>query len=76
MQLNTWTLVDQTLIGHPDLGLQGSGLVETNSSLILMGGTDGLNFYDNVFAYDEDFGFYDTGFKLSSPKADFSVVPL
>jgi len=44
--------------------------------LILIGGTDGLNYYDNVYAYDEEFGFYDTGLKMTSPKCDMAVMAL
>jgi hypothetical protein len=76
LKLNTWTLVNQTLSGHPELGFHGSGLIETDETLILFGGTDGLKYYDNVYAYDEAFGFYDTGFKLRVPRSDMAVVAL
>ena len=76
LQSNTWTLTNQTLSGHPDLGLSGAGLVNAGATLILIGGTDGLTYYNNVYAYNEDFGFYDTGLKITSPKSDMAVVSL
>jgi hypothetical protein len=51
-------------------------MIESAPHLIMMGGTDGLNYYDNVYAYNEEFGFYDTGVKLSSPKSEMAVVAL
>jgi hypothetical protein len=69
-------LLSQTLSGHPDLGLFGSGLIESDNQLILIGGTDGFRYYDNVYAYHEDFGFYDTGVKLASGRSDMAVIGL
>jgi hypothetical protein len=68
--------MSQTLNGHPEIGFYGASMIESAPHLILIGGTDGLNYYDNVYAYNEEFGFYDTGVKLSSPKAEMAAVAL
>ena len=68
--------MNQTLMGHPELGFFGASMVEADPHLILIGGTDGINNYDNVYAYNEDFGFYETGVKLSSPKSEMATIAL
>ena len=75
-QTNSWTLTSQTLNGHPEIGFYGASMIESAPHLIMIGGTDGLNYYDNVYAYNEEFGFYDTGVKLSSPKAEMAALAL
>ena len=67
MDTLTWSLTEQSVPGHPELGLVKAQMVETpDGALFLMGGKDGhINEgYNWIFAYDEVFGFYDTGLKL------------
>ncbi len=68
--------MNQTLMGHPELGFYGASMIEADPHLILIGGTDGINYYDNVYAYNENFGFYDTGVKLSAPKSEMAAIAL
>ena len=76
LQDNSWTLMNQSLYGHPELGLYGASMIEAPQHLVLLGGTDGMKNYDNVFSYNEHFGFFDTGVKLSAPKYEMAAVAL
>ena len=50
----------------------------TDGNLFLMGGKDGHRNegYNWIFAFDEVFGFYDTGLSLPEPMFEFSAVSI
>ena len=48
--------------GDYELGLFDAQMIESESGdLFLLGGQDGKNSYIDIYAYNEWFGFYDTG---------------
>ena len=51
--------------GDYELGLFDAQMIESESGdLFLLGGQDGKNSYKDIYAYNEWFGFYDTGKEL------------
>ena len=68
--------MNQSPYGHPELGLYGASMIEAPPHLFVLGGTDGMRNYDNVYSYNEHFGFYDTGVKLSAPKYEMAAIAL
>ena len=73
-----WVLTEQSVPGHPELGLYGAKMVETQDDLFLLGGRDGYTsvVYNVIYAYHEVFGFYDTGLTMPYSAYDFSAIVL
>ena len=78
LETQQWSLTEQSVPGHPELGLYGAQIVETPEDLYLLGGKDGYtsDTYNIIYAYNQVFGFYDTGYTMPYSAYDFSAVPL
>ncbi len=68
---------DQVVPGHPSLGLFDAGMIESETGdLFLLGGSDGLNGYKDIYAYNEHYGFYDIGIELPEVMIEFMTFLL
>ena len=74
----SWTVTEQSVPGHPELGLYGAQMVETPNNLFLLGGHDGhrLLSHNWISAYNQYFGFYDTGLTIPHNMYDFSAITI
>ena len=63
--------------GDYELGLFDAQMIESESGdLFLLGGQDGKNSYRDIYAYNEWFGFYDTGKELPKELYDFVAIEI
>ena len=63
--------------GDYELGLFDAQMIESESgNLFLLGGQDGKNSYKDIYAYNEWFGFYDTGNELPKELYDFVAIEI
>ena len=63
--------------GDYELGLFDAQMIESESGdLFLLGGQDGKNTYKDIYAYNEWFGFYDTGKELPKELYDFVAIEI
>ena len=63
--------------GDYELGLFDAQMIESESGdLFLLGGQDGKNSYKDIYAYNEWFGFYDTGKELPKELFDFVAIEI
>ena len=63
--------------GDYELGLFDAQMIESESGdLFLLGGQDGKNSYKDIYAYNEWFGFYDTGKELPKELYDFVAIEI
>ena len=63
--------------GDYELGLFDAQIIESESgNLFLLGGQDGKNSYKDIYAYNEWFGFYDTGKELPKELFDFVAIEI
>ena len=63
--------------GDYELGLFEAQMIESESgNLFLLGGQDGKNSYKDIYAYNEWFGFYDTGKELPKELFDFVAIEI
>ena len=63
--------------GDYELGLFDAQMIESESgNLFLLGGQDGKNSYKDIYAYNEWFGFYDTGKELPKELYDFVAIEI
>ena len=76
-QTDTWTLLNQSVPGDYELGLFDAQMIESESGdIFLLGGQDGKNSYKDIYAYNEWFGFYDTGKELPKELYDFVAIEI
>ena len=67
--------MNQSIPGDYELGSFDSQMIESESgNLFLLGGQDGVKAYKDIYAYNQWFGFYDTGKEL--PKEMFNFVAI
>ena len=70
-------MLDQSVPGHYELGLYDSQMIENESGeLFLLGGQDGFKSYNDIYAYNEWFGFYDIGKELPKKLFDFVAIDI
>ena len=63
--------------GDYELGLFDAQMIESESGdIFLLGGQDGKNSYKDIYAYNEWFGFYDTGKELPKELYDFVAIEI
>ena len=70
-------MLDQSVPGDYELGLYDSQMIESESGeLFLLGGQDGFKSYNDIYAYNEWFGFYDIGKELPKHMFDFVAIDI
>lgn len=75
LQSGTWTLSNQVVPGHPELGVFDAKMATSDfGDLFLFGGEDSFDFYRDIYAYDEHFGFYDVGQVLPEKMSEFILL--